>query len=302
MKQREQSQGVVFNIQHFCLHDGPGIRTSVFLKGCPLRCLWCANPESQKKQPQILWNWEKCVGCGACEAACPQEAVSLKKGAVLTDETACTGCGACVSACPQKARELSGRWATVEEVLREVEEDLLFYGEEGGMTLTGGEVLAQPGFAAALLKGAKERGISTAVETSGYGPRELLRSLAVHCDLFLYDCKHVLAQDHQRCTGRSNEGILENLEMLSREFPEKEIWLRAPVIPGYNDSAENMLALGELAGRVPSCTRVELLPYHNLGEGKRRQLGHAPFDGETPSEERMESLRRIVAQGGKPVF
>lgn len=302
MDQRGQCQGVVFNIQHFCLHDGPGIRTSVFLKGCPLRCLWCANPESQRKQPQILWNWEKCVGCGACEMACPKGAVSLKEGVVHTNETTCTGCGVCVDACPQKARELSGRWVTVEDVLREVEEDQLFYGEEGGMTLTGGEVLAQSEFAAALLEGAKERNISTAIETSGFGSWESLKTLAYHCDLFLYDCKHVLPQEHQRCTGQSNKGILENLTRLSTEFPEKEIWLRTPVIPGYNDSRENMQALGELARHVSSCTRVELLPYHNLGEGKRRQLGQVPFIGETPSEERMESLRRIVAQGGKPVF
>ena len=301
MKQREKCRGVIFNIQHFCLHDGPGIRTSVFLKGCPLRCLWCANPESQRREPQILWNWEKCVGCSACEAVCPKGAISLKKGAVLTNGAVCTGCGACVEACLQNARELSGKWATVEEVLQEAEEDRLFYGEEGGITLTGGEVLSQPEFAAALLKGAKERNISTAVETSGFGSWEALRALAVHCDLFLYDCKHVFPLEHKRCTGQSNEVILENLRQLSQAFPRKEIWLRAPVIPGYNDSRENMLALGDLARHVPGCTRVELLPYHNLGEGKRRQLGQAGFPGKVPSAEYMESLRKIVSQGGKTV-
>lgn len=302
MEQQEPCEGVVFNVQHFCLHDGPGIRTSVFLKGCPLRCLWCANPESQQKRPQILWNWEKCTGCGACVAACPQRAVSQKEKVVHTDEGACTGCGACVEACPQNARELSGKWVTAEEVLQEVEEDRLFYGDQGGMTLTGGEVLAQPEFALALLKLAKKQHLHTAVETSGFGPWEALEALAPYCDLFLYDCKQALPQEHKRCTGQSNQVILQNLERLSHRFPEKEIWLRAPVIPGYNDSEENMKALGGLAKGVPGCTRVELLPYHNLGEGKRRQLGHAPFQGETPSQEQMEHLRAIVAQGGKAVF
>ena len=268
----ESVTGVIFNLQHFCLHDGPGIRTNVFLKGCPLRCRWCANPESQQKRPQILWNWEKC-----------------------------TGCGACVAACPHKARELSGRVATAGEVLQEAMEDRLFYGNDGGMTLTGGEVLSQPGFALALLRLAKERGLRTAVETSGFGSWEALGSLAPFCDLFLYDCKHTLPEGHKRCTGQSNQLILENLGRLSQEFPEKEIWLRVPVIPGWNDSAENMEGLAALAKATLGCTRVELLPYHNLGEGKRQQLGEEPFPGQVPTEEHMEALRQIVRACGKPV-
>lgn len=302
MEELKNTRGVVFNVQHFCLHDGPGIRTSVFLKGCPLRCLWCANPESQRKQPQILWNWEKCTGCGACVAACPQQALSMEDGRLHQDSAACTGCGACVSACPQQARELSGKWVTAEEILHQVEEDRIFYREEGGMTLTGGEVLSQPEFSLALLRLAKEKGLSTAVETSGFGAWETLKELAPCCDLFLYDCKHLSPEEHQACTGQSNQRILENLQNLSEEFPEKEIWLRAPVIPGYNDSRENMKALGELARQTPGCSRVELLPYHNLGEGKRQQLGEKPFPGQVPSQEHMAQLQAIVAESGKPVY
>lgn len=303
METIENTQGVIFNLQHFCLHDGPGIRTNVFFKGCPLRCRWCANPESQQMRPQILWNWEKCTSCGACVAACPQRAVSQDgEGKIRTDGAACTGCGVCAAACPQKARELSGRVTTAGEVLQEVMEDCLFYGDDGGMTLTGGEVLSQPEFALALLRLAKERGLHTAVETSGFGSWEALGSLAPFCDLFLYDCKHTLPEGHKRCTGQSNQLILENMGRLSQEFPEKEIWLRVPVIPGWNDSTENMEGLSALASAIPGCSRVELLPYHNLGEGKRQQLGEEPFPGQVPTEEHMEALRQIVVTCGKPVY
>lgn len=302
MEALESVTGVIFNLQHFCLHDGPGIRTSVFLKGCPLRCRWCANPESQQRHPQILWNWEKCTGCGACESACPTGAITREEGAIHTDNAQCIGCGVCAAACPQKARELSGRVTTAGEVLQEVMEDCLFYGDDGGMTLTGGEVLSQPEFALALLRLAKERGLHTAIETSGFGSWEALESLAPFCDLFLYDCKHIQPERHLRCTGQSNEKILENLRRLSQAFPEKEIWIRTPVVPGWNDSEENMEGLADLAKATPGCTRVELLPYHDLGEGKRQQLGEAPFSGQVPAEEQMERLRQIVRACGKEVF
>ena len=247
MKERT---GTVFNIQHFCIQDGPGIRTGVFLKGCPLRCLWCANPESQSGQVQTFVNGEVC-----------------------------------------------GERMTAQAVTEQVAEDAVFYGADGGVTLSGGEVLAQADFAEAVLYLAREGGIGTAVETSGCGPWEDLRRIAQYCDTVLYDVKHTDAERHTRCTGVGNERILANLRRLSAELPKTQIWIRVPLIPGYNDDPENLLATGRLAAALPAVRRVELLPYHNLGEGKRAQLGDShTFAAEIPSAEQMEACRALVRE------
>lgn len=300
---RDELTGTVFNIQHYCIHDGPGIRTGVFVKGCPLRCLWCANPESQSTHPQIFWEEHKCTRCQACVAACPRKALSFSENKICIDLAMCDGCGQCAQICPSGARTIAGKTMTCSQVMEEVLEDRLFYGADGGITVSGGEPTMQPDFTRALLAASKEAGITTAIETCGYTSQETLAAIAPLCDTFLYDVKAVNPQKHRACTLRYNQPILANLSMLAASFPQCDIWIRTPIIPGYNDSEEDMERLRDLAASVPTCSQVHLLPYHNLGEGKREQLGDpAAFTAEIPSAEHMERLRDIIRESGKPVY
>ena len=225
------TDGIVFNIQHYCIHDGPGIRTGVFLKGCPLRCLWCANPESQCTHPQVFWEARKCPHCGACTSLCPQHALSLTQDAVQINLGACTGCGSCTEVCPTKARTMAGKHMTVDEVMKEVLEDSLFYGSDGGMTVSGGEPTMQPAFTLALLKAARAANITTAIETCGYGSWASFEALAPCCGYFLYDVK--LVQPGEASALRKNTRILSPTCAESRRhFPNCDIWIRTPIIEG----------------------------------------------------------------------
>lgn len=292
------TDGIVFNIQHYCIHDGPGIRTGVFLKGCPLRCLWCANPESQCTHPQVFWEARKCTHCGACTSICPQHALSLTQDAVQINLGACTGCGSCTKVCPTKARTMAGKHMTVDEVMKEVLEDSLFYGSDGGMTVSGGEPTMQPAFTLALLKPARAANITTAIETCGYGSWASFEALAPYCNTFLYDVKLVNPEKHLHYTKKENTRILSNLRGIAEHFPNCDIWIRTPIIPGANDSTDDILALRDLASSIPSCSQVHLLPYHNLGEGKRAQLGDPnAFFAVVPSAEHMEQLRDLLRSG-----
>lgn len=299
MEELEQVKGIVFNIQHYCIHDGPGIRTNVFVKGCPLRCQWCANPESQQKMPQLMYLEDKCVGCGVCIETCEKGAIVRREDTpdkVRTDRSKCVNCGRCVEHCPGKAREISGGEMTAGEAFREVEGDRLFYGSDGGVTVTGGEALTQPEFTKALVTLCHRAGITTAVETCGAVTWQVMEPVLRETDTVLYDIKQMDSALHREYTGVGNERILENLERISRES-HCTLVVRCPVIPGCNDQPENFHALGRfLKEKAIRCQEIHLLPYHNLGVGKRQELEpeEAGFVGRTPTEEEMEAKREVL--------
>jgi pyruvate formate lyase activating enzyme len=271
--------GVVFDVQRYSLHDGPGIRTTVFLKGCPLSCPWCHNPESWSREPEIRVYASRCTHVGACRVACPE---GLADGPNLPDPSRCRRCGLCADACPTGARQLVGRAVTVAEVLDAVERDRPFYDEShGGVTFSGGEPLYQPRFLLACLAEAGRRGIRTAVDTSGFASKAVVRAVARLTDLFLYDVKVLDPARHLQYTGVPLEPILRNLRML--DAAGAGIWLRVPLVPGYNDDVANLEALGLLAARLPNVRQVHLLPYHQLGADKFERLGRpAPIEPLTP--------------------
>ncbi len=293
--------GTIFNIQHYCVHDGPGVRTGVFFKGCPLRCRWCANPESNELRPQLMYDALKCIGCGYCVDACPTGAVLPTSGPVKQDRSRCTGCGLCVTACRTSAREIAGRTVSADEVMKEIRMDALFYGSDGGVTLTGGECLLQPDFALELLRRSKAEGIGTAIETSGYTQFETFERIAPYLDIALYDVKVMDGEKHRQYTGVSNERILENLRRLSAELGIPVI-ARTPLIPGVNDDEANLRAMGTfLREQVPTLREVDLLPYHRLGEGKWAQLEaaeHREVDTHVPGETELEACRKLLREYG----
>ena len=294
--------GWVFNVQRFSVHDGPGIRTTIFIKGCPLRCLWCDNPESQRIEPQIVFWRERCIRCNACRAVCLRSAIvtdETERKQVLADR--CDGCGRCLQECYAGALEQIGRPMTVEKVVALVEEDRLFYEQSGGgVTLSGGEPTSQPTFTRHVLQGCQERGIHTAIETCGYAPWQVWQALAPHLDLILYDLKQVDPARHKSCTGVSNELILDNLRQLARAG--KTIILRRPVIPGYNDDSESIHTLARLAQEL-AVQEINLLPYHRFGQGKYERLGQEYPMGDLPSlkEDQVAGLRDILISYGLQV-
>jgi pyruvate formate lyase activating enzyme len=284
--------GVIFNLQRFSVHDGPGIRTTVFLKGCPLRCLWCHNPESLAFEPELAVAEGRCIGCGECAAGCPRPAGSE------TDRAGCSACGRCVAACPTGARQILGRTWSVEELMAAVVRDRDFHEMSGGgVTFSGGEPLVQPAFLLAALAACRAQGVHTALDTSGFAPREVLLDAAARSDLVLFDLKTLDDAVHREATGVSNEPILANLRALAAVHPA--IWLRVPVIPGINDGAAGIAAIGALASELPGVRKVSLLPYHGTGVSKTQRLGRPQASEFTsPSPEQMEALARLVAARG----
>lgn len=283
----EAVTGIVFDIQRFSIHDGPGIRTTVFLKGCPLRCVWCHNPESYEKVPELFYDAKKCIGCESCGKVCARGCHRITDGLHVLERAACCRCGACADACPADALTLCGKTMSVGQVLAKVLADQAFYRESGGMTLSGGEPMAQPEFALALLKKAKEAGLSTCMETSGFCSRENLRKVLPFTDLFLYDCKETDPERHKLFTGVSPQRIAENLEWLDAQGAN--IILRCPLIPGYNAREAHLLGIAALANRLPHVLEVQLEPYHNLGAFKAGRLGREnPAAIHPPTTEQIE--------------
>ncbi len=288
-------RGRIFDVQRFSVHDGPGIRTTVFLKGCPARCLWCHNPESQSFAPEVLVVETRCVSCGTCKTVCPH-------GAPPPGSGLCTACGACVEECPAGARRLAGRDTTVDEVIEEVLRDRVFYEESGGgVTFSGGEPLAQPEFLRALLEACRDAGIPSAVDTCGFAPRERLLALAPLVDLFLFDVKLVDDARHRDLTGLPIAPILENLQALAAVHGN--VWIRIPVVPGHTDAEDDVAATAAMVAGLPGVRQVSLLPYHSTGAAKARRLGREyPLDTlAPPSPERLDALAALFREHGLAV-
>lgn len=292
------AEGTIFNIQRYSLHDGPGIRTILFFKGCGLRCKWCCNPESQETRPQVLFTKSLCIGCRACETVCPVNAVTFQgEGRILRDR--CIDCGACAQACVSGALALKGETITVRKAMEELEKDEVYYSYSGGgVTLSGGEALLQPDFAREVLKACHGRGWNTAVETALYVGREALAAVLPHTDVFLCDFKHSDREVHRKYTGQYNDAILENLRWLSANGAN--IILRIPLIPSVNDSEENLRRTAAFARELGTVGEIDLLPYHRLGVNKYAQLGRPyPLGDLQPSPKaRVEELAALLRKSG----
>lgn len=266
-------KGLIENIQHYCLHDGAGIRTTVFLKGCPLRCLWCSNPTTQERHAELLHHADKCFRCGHCADICPRHAVSRQDERMLFDRTLCDACGVCLAECPGKALQLAGTEREVDDILDDIQKDMNFYRNSGGgVTLSGGEVLSQAAFAREIMAGCRHYGINLALETSGFGLRQDLLDLASMVSCLYFDVKHADSATHKELTGQGNERILENLDAVLDTAAEKLI-VRFPLVPGVNDDENHLAAYAALMREMGRVRSLELLPYHRLGKNKYELLG-----------------------------
>lgn len=294
----------IFNIQHFSTHDGAGIRTTVFFKGCPLRCIWCHNPESARREPVLSFTSARCTACGDCVSVCGRGVHSITpEGEHNIDRARCIACGRCALRCPAGALELIGRRVTIDDIMREVEGDRAFYESSGGgMTVSGGEPFMQPQALIALFTAAKQRGIATACETCGYADEKYIRQAAPLCDMFLYDIKETDRELHIEFTGVSNDLILKNLALL--DSLGAHVTLRAPLIPAKNTRAEHYIALGELCERYGCVAGIEIEPYHPLGIAKAENIGvTARYDRRDfmDRSEAADACKVIALHTSKPV-
>jgi pyruvate formate lyase activating enzyme len=296
------SEGLVFNIQRFSLQDGPGIRTTVFLKGCPLRCAWCSNPESQAAHPEIMFRSQQCRADGACAEVCEVGAIALIDGAHHLDRERCTLCMDCITACAAGALEITGQRMRLEEVVEESCRDELFYKNSGGgVTLSGGEPLFQPEFSRRFMEACKKRSIHTALDTSGHASWENMKRVLEHTDLVLFDLKHLSPEKHLEGTHVKNELILDNLRRTS-ELAGARVWIRIPLIPGYNDSDAHLGELARIAEEM-SAEKVSLLGFHHWGRSKYRALGREyPYDeNDALPQERLDAAKRAIEAHGVEV-
>lgn len=272
-KKKKEIHGLIFDIQRFSLHDGPGIRTIVFLKGCPLRCSWCANPESQSPHPEITYNEETCIQCETCLSICPYHCITKKENQIVINRSSCQGCGICSENCPTKALQLKGEKMSIDRVMEMIEKDREFYKTSGGgVTISGGEPLFQIAFLRNLLKECYCHDIHTVVETAGYSSWSNMKSIIPYTDVFYYDLKMMNSEKHLEYTGVNNRLILDNLKKLQKEA--NHIVIRIPVLPGINDDNENLSLLTKFLKNI-RFDEIHLLPYHYYGEKKYGMLGRS---------------------------
>jgi len=289
---------LVLSVQKFSVHDGPGIRTTVFFKGCPLRCAWCHNPESQNFGTDLLTDNEKCAACGVCASHCPVQAISVSAAGQYTDRSLCRACGECIDFCRKNAREIAGHTAASPELLAEILQDQVFYEQSGGgVTFSGGEAVCHIDELEQLAQNCRRRGLHVTIDTCGHAPQESFRRILPYTDLFLYDLKHMDPGLHHRYTGQDNCLILGNLRYLSEAGAA--IHLRIPLIEGINSDAENIEAVLRFA-KTLHVLQVNLLPYHNTGSSKYARLGFLPQENTllAPPAERLEAIQRQFADEG----
>lgn len=291
----------IFDIQRSSLHDGPGVRTTVFFKGCPLHCIWCHNPESQKAGQQLKCVFKKCIGCGRCAEVCPENVHILQDGKHSIHFELCKACGACVEACPNNAMQLLGRQEKISDIIDLALRDMKYYQSTGGgLTVSGGEPLMQGNGCASLLKEAKKAGLHTCIETTGYAKWETVQAVAEFTDIFLFDYKLTDPQKHKRYIGVDNRLILENLRRLC-EINTKII-LRCPIIPGINNDDAHLQALTDLSNQYDAIQEVNIMPYHNIAAGKLPQIGYAGETWIQPSMTKQETAEihtKLFAMGCK---
>lgn len=291
---------MVFNVMRFSVHDGPGIRTTVFLKGCPLHCAWCHNPEGQSSEPRLMLFEERCRRCGDCVPVCPNHGIGDPSDGLHVPD-GCDACGTCVEVCVAGAREIVGRRVAVAELVEEIETDAVFFEQSGGgVTLSGGEPVAQAAFAEAFLAACRARGIHTALDTCGLASREVFARVSAQADLVLYDLKLMGSDAHRRFTGAGNDTILRNLEALAASG--KATIVRFPMIPGVNDGVEELTAMAGFLRRI-GLDRVDLLPWHSIGSEKYKRLGLAcPTTGfAAPTAESVEAAAGALRRAGLAV-
>ena len=295
--------GMIFDIQRFALRDGPGIRTVVFLKGCPLRCAWCFNPESFARREQLMFLNEKCLVCEACSSACEDDALRIENNTLKINFAACTACALCVDACPRQAMKITGYLSTVEQIVDVVKRDKIYYGQTGGATLSGGEAMYQPDFTLRLLKALKSEGIHTCIETSGYADRKHFEAVLPYVDIFLWDYKVTGGGMHRRWTRVSNTQILDNLDFVAANGGN--IILCCPVIPTVNDNDTHFKAIADLCGRYPAIDHAKIEPYVSYGIEKYAQIGRKahPFNfGSVDKDKALQWVGKVKSFGCEKVI
>lgn len=296
------NKGLIFDIKRYAVHDGTGIRTTVFLKGCPLECWWCHNPEGIFRKPVLMFFEYKCIKCGTCARVCPIDAITFenKNSTPNVNRQICNNCGICFSVCPTESLKLVGRKITIKNLMKEIEKDILFYDNSGGgVTFSGGEPLFQHQFLIEALKECKKKDIHTVLDTSGYAPENVFLSVIDYVDVFLYDLKLINNEEHIIYTGVSNAPIINNLRMLVDTGRGKDVILRFPIISGITDTEKNIDGLMEFISSLKSISKIDLLPFHDVSK-KYNRLGieYKMSTQETPSQRKLQYIKRRFEEIG----